>query len=133
LKLPNDSVTLYFHSAAVDGGVNVPMLAHQVPLMKVARATHLVDSEDPAIQALLVTPAARQLTESQTRPRQLNDTIVTSTRCVRSALAHTLYQSVDGRGLVDVSLVPQQHLWVSSGTWSYQVQLMLALSRSGGT
>ena len=126
LKLPNDSVTAYFHSAVVDGGVNVPMLAHQVPLMK-------VDSEDPAIQALLVTPAARQLIESQTRPRQLNDTVVTSTRCLRSALAHTLYQSVDGRGLVDVSLVPQQHLWVSFGTWSYQVQLMLALSRSGGT
>ena len=116
LKLPCDTVTVYFHSAAVDGGVSVPMLAHQVPLIKVARAMHLVDSEDPAIQALLVTPAARQLIESQTRSRQLNDTVVTSTRCLRSALAQTLYQSLDGRGLVDVSLVLQQHLWVSSGS-----------------
>ena len=84
--------------------------------MKAARATRLADSEDPAIQALLETPAARQLIESQTRPRRLNDTIVTSTRCLRSALAQTLYQSVDGHGLVAASLVPQQHLWVSSGT-----------------
>ena len=72
--------------------------------MKAARATRLADSEDPAIQALLETPAARQLTESQTRPRRLNDTIVTSTRCLRSALAQTLYQSVDGHGLVAASL-----------------------------
>ena len=84
--------------------------------MKAARAMHLADSEDPAIQALLETPAASQLIESQTRPRQLNDTIVTSTRCLRSALAQTLYQSVDRHGLVAASLVPQQHLWASSGT-----------------
>ena len=92
------------------------MLADQVPLMKAARISHLADSEDSVIRALTPTPAAKQLIESQARPRRLNGTIVTSTRGLKSVLAQTLHQSVDGRGLSDAALVLQQHLWVSSRT-----------------
>ena len=42
--------------------------------------------------------------------------MITSLRGLKSVLAQTLHQSVDGRGLSDAALVPQQHLWVSSGT-----------------
>ena len=92
------------------------MLAHQVPLMKAARISHLADSEDSVIRALTLTPAAKQLIESQARPRRLNGTIVTSTHGLKSVLAQTLHQSVDGCGLSDAALVLQQHLWVNSGT-----------------
>ena len=59
LKLSKDTSTTFFHAKAVDGGLNLPLLEHEIPLLNQARAARMADSTNPVVRAMLETPAAR--------------------------------------------------------------------------
>ena len=59
LKLPKDTSTAFFHAKVVDGGLSLPLLEHEILLLKQARAARMADSMDPVVRAMLETPAAR--------------------------------------------------------------------------
>ena len=59
LKLPKDTSTTFFHAKAVDGGLNLPLLEHEIPLLNQARAARMADSTNPVVRAMLETPVAR--------------------------------------------------------------------------
>ena len=44
LTLPKDTSTTFFHAKAVDGGLNLPLLEHEIPLLNQARAARMADS-----------------------------------------------------------------------------------------
>ena len=113
LKLPKDTSIAYLHAMAVDGGLNLPLLEHEIPLMKRARTARMAMSPDPVVRAMLETPAARKVLRA--RQTSLNGTVVATRQGLRSVLAQQLYSSVDGRGLAAAPQVPAQHQWVTSG------------------
>ena len=41
LKLPNDTSIAFLHARAVDGGLGLPLLEHEIPLMKRARTARM--------------------------------------------------------------------------------------------
>ena len=59
LKLPKDTSTTFFHAKAVDSGLNLPLLEHEIPLLNQAKAARMADSTNPVVRAMLETPAAR--------------------------------------------------------------------------
>ena len=113
LKLPKDTSIAYLHARAVDGGLSLPLLEHEIPLMKRARTARMAMSPDPVVCAMLETPAARKVLRA--RQTSLNGTVVATRQGLRSALPQQLYSSVDGRGLAPAPQVPAQHRWVTAG------------------
>ena len=59
LKLPKDTSTAFFHAEAVSGGLNLPLLEHEIPLNNQTRVARMADSMNPVVRATLETPAAR--------------------------------------------------------------------------
>ena len=113
LKLPKDTSIAYLHARAVDGGLSLPLLEHEIPLMKRARTARMAMSPDPVVCAMLETPAARKVLRA--RQTSLNSTVVATRQGLRSALPQQLYSSVDGRGLAPAPQVLAQHRWVTAG------------------
>ena len=113
LKLPKDTSIAYLHARAVDGGLGLPLLRHEIPLMKRARTARMAMSPDPVVCAMLETPAARKVLRA--RQTSLNGTVVATRQGLRSALPQQLYSSVNGRGLAPAPRVPAQHRWVTAG------------------
>ena len=113
LKLPKDTSIAYLHARAVDGGLGLPLLRHEIPLMKRARTARMAMSPDPVVCAMLETPAARKVLRA--RQTSLNGTVMATRQGLRSALPQQLYSSVNGRGLAPASQVPAQHRWVTAG------------------
>ena len=94
LKLLKDTRTTYFHAKVVDSGLSIPLLQHEISLLKRFRTARMAESQDPVTRAMLNVPAAlRVLVAKQTT---LNSTIVATRRGPKGALAHQLHQSVDG-------------------------------------
>ena len=104
LKLPKDTSIAYLHAKVVDGGLGLPLLEHEIPLMKRARTARMALSLDPVVRAMLETPAARKVLRA--RQTSLNDTVMATHQGLRSALAQQLYSSVNGRGLAPAPQVP---------------------------
>ena len=113
LKLPKDTSIAFLHARAVDGGLGLPLLEHEIPLMKRARTARMAMSLDPVVRAMLETPAARKVLRA--RQTSLNGTVVATRQGLRSVLVQQLYSSVDGRGLAPAPQVPAQHQWVTAG------------------
>ena len=59
LKLSKDTSIAYLHAKVVDGGLGLPLLEHEIQLMKTARTARMALSLDPVVRAMLETPAAR--------------------------------------------------------------------------
>ena len=112
LKLPKDTPTALFHAEIVNGGLGVPLFSQTIPLLKQKRIANLCRSEDPVIQAILVMPQRSASLLKQGTSRSFCGTVVSSKQCLRSALARSLHESVDGCGLALASQVPQQHQWL---------------------
>ena len=113
LKLPKDTIIAFLHARAVDGGLGLPLLEHEIPLMKRARIARMATSPDPVVRAMLETPAARKVLRA--RQTSLNGTVVATRQGLKGVLAQQLYSSVDGRGLAPAPQVPAQHRWVTAG------------------
>ena len=84
--------------------------------MKIKRVDRLWASDDPVIREMLSTDGAESLLAKQREPSRYGGVEIASGSSLRAALATDLHSSVDGRGLRESDLVPQQHLWVAEGT-----------------
>ena len=113
LKLPKDTSIAFFHAKAVDGGLSLPLLEHEIPLMKQARTARMAMSPDPVVRAMLETPTARKVLRA--KQTSLNGTVMGTCQGRRTVLAQQLHSSRDGQGLATAPQVPPQHRWVTSG------------------
>ena len=113
LKLPKDTSIAFFHAKAVHGGLSLPLLEHEIPLMKQARTARMGLSPDPVVCAMLETPAACKVLRA--KQTSLHGTVMATRQGLRSVLAQQLHSSCDGRGLATAPQVPTQHQWVTSG------------------
>ena len=106
LKLPRD--------APVDeGGVGVPLHEHVVPLMRAKHLSRLDETPDPVTAAMLKVVSASAGSATMTCQTTLNGRVMTSSRDLKTTLATMLHRTVDGRGLVHSSRVPECHRWVN--------------------
>lgn len=111
LKLPKDTPNAFFHPEIADGGLGVPS-SQTIPWFKQKRTANQCRSEDPVIQAILAMLQRSASLQNQRTSKSFCGTVISSKQCLRSTLAQSLYESVEGHGLVLASQVPQQHLWL---------------------
>ena len=116
LKLPHDTPKAYFHAKIFDGGLGIVTLELQVPLMKIKRIDRLWASNDLVIRSMLSTDGAESLLARQREPGRHEKLRITSKESLWAALADDLHSSVDGRGLRESNLVPNQYQWVADGS-----------------
>ena len=112
LKLPKDTPVPFFHAPVVEGGLGVPLHEHVVPLMRAKHLSRLDETPDPVIAAMLKEVSASAGSALRTPQTSLNGRVMTSSRDLKAMLASMLHQTVDGRGLVHSSRVPECHRWV---------------------
>ena len=121
LHLPHDVPQALFHASPDEGGLGLPELLVQVPLMRRARVEKLfqraTEDRDPVLAAVI--GMSRELRRERQRweggvpcySRKVTD------RTGRGrATAAALHQSCDGCGLSDTREVPAVSRWVTSGT-----------------
>ena len=113
LKLLKDTPVPFFHAPVVEGGLGVPFHKHVVPLMWAKHLSRLEESADPVRAAMLKTVSASAGSALRIRQTNLNGRVMTSSRNLKATLAGMLHQTVDGRGLVHSSQVPEYHRWVN--------------------
>ena len=88
-------------------------LKHQVPLMKIKCIDQLWASNDPVIREMLLMDSSESLLAWQREPSRYGKVQTTSRESLQVALATDVHSAVDGRGLRESNLVPQQHRWVA--------------------
>ena len=113
LKLPRDTPVPSFHAPVVEGGLGVPLHEHVVPLMRAKRLSRLDKTPNPVIAAMLKVVSASAKSATMTCPATLNGRVMTSPRDLKTTLATMLHRTVDGRGLLHSSRVPECHRWVN--------------------
>jgi len=121
LRLVHDVPQSFFHARAPDGGLGIPELMVQVPLMRRARVEKLFNRatwhHDPVLAAVI----GRSKALLQER-RRWKDGVACYAQSVTEkngqgrATAAALYHSCDGCGLADAGQVPAVNRWVVSGT-----------------
>ena len=116
LHLPKDTTTSFFHANPKDGGLGIPSMPLQIPLLKTTRMSRLRTSKDPAILAIAGLPCFNKAILKWAKPQVLNVIAITSKATMQRALAASLHHAIDGHGLSSAALVPQQRSRVSSGT-----------------
>ena len=121
LHLPHDVPQPFFHARAVDGGLGIPELQVQIPLMRRARVESLFNraswTYDPVLSAVI----GRSKALLKERKRFFDgvacyEKSVTDRTDQGRATAAALYRSCDGCGLADTGQVPSVNRWVNSGT-----------------
>ena len=121
LRLVHDVPQPFFHAGASDGGLGIPELLVQVPLMRRARVEKLFDRatwlRDPVMVAVIgKSKALRKERQRWTNGVPCYNQVVTDRISQGRSTATALYQSCDGCGLADNSQVPSVNRWVTSGT-----------------
>ena len=121
LHLPHDVPQSFFHAAVTEGGLGIPELLTQVPLMRQARVEKLFDrarwDHDPVLAAVI--GQSKTLLKERQRFRNgvsCYDQCVTDRAGRGRATAAALHNSCDGHGLAETNQVPGVSRWVASGT-----------------
>ena len=123
LHLPHDVPKALFHSHTADGGLGIPELLVQVPLMRRARVNKLFDgceeNRDPVLAAVVRMSGSlkREREQWQSGVRCYSHQATSRTTRER-ATAAALHATVDGSGLSDTREVPAVSRWV----WSVRYQ-----------
>lgn len=111
--LPHDAPTAYFHACVVDGGLGIPSMRWNVPVIRLNRlrkVSLLQENAGVVATNFVELEIKRTLLRLKDQDKQ-----ITSATDVKSRWANLLYTSVDGGPLRKSNLVPQQHRWVSEG------------------
>lgn len=113
LNLPHDVPTAYFHADVADGGLGIPSMRWNMPVIRLSRLRNL---------SLLRTNVVSQVTnwvdkEISTTLQRLEDQgeAYTNSTAVSRRWRKLLYASVDGAPLKGSNRIPQQHRWVAEG------------------
>ena len=115
-RLPRDTPLPAFYADPADGGLGLDSLELRVPTMKARRLLKLGTSADPVVREVGKLPSFRKELSKWTKPVEYRGLLAATKPMRRQALAHALYESVDGKGLRHSALVPSAHAWVTSGT-----------------
>lgn len=110
LDLPHDTPIAYFHAAVRDGGLGIPSIRWQAPLVRRARLDKV---KLPGVAAN--TYIARELDLSGRR-LQSESGIIRSRDQLNAMWRERLRRSVDGSGLKEAPAVHQAHRWVDEPT-----------------
>ena len=113
LKLPKGTPVPFFHAPVVEGGLGVPLYEHVVSLIRAKRLSRLDESPHPVIAAMLKIVSDRAGSATLTCQTSLNGRVMISSRNLKATLATMLQHTVDGRGFVHSSRVPECHRWVN--------------------
>ena len=121
LHLPHDVPKPMFHAHTAEGGLGLPELAVQVPLMRRARVDALFrrasENRDAVLSAIIaMSKPLRREQQRWAQGVQCYSQNVTSRATKERATAAALHVSRDGVGLTDCNEVPAVSRWVSSGT-----------------
>ena len=121
LHLPHDVPQALFHAHVKEGGLGLPELLVQVPLMRRTRVEKLFDratwDRDPVMAAVIGMSKSLKSERARFRDGVKSYSHNVTNRTTRErAAADALHNSCDGVGLTDTSAVPAVSRWVSSGT-----------------
>ena len=123
VHVPHDLPMGFFHAHSADGGLGLPQLTVQVPLMRRDRVERLygrntgANGRDPVMTAVI-----EQSRILQSERAMFSDGIkcygekVTTKNGRRQATAAALHASCDGKGLTDMGQVPAVSRWVNNGS-----------------
>ncbi|KAK2577953.1 hypothetical protein KPH14_000752 [Odynerus spinipes] len=109
LDLPHDVPSAYIHAKAKDGGLSIPSMRWQMPLMRLQRLKSYTN--EVAVSPYLT----QEMGRAQRRLREGTVDIDTTAK-LEQRWANLLHASVDGQALKESSKVPQQHQWITDGT-----------------
>lgn len=120
LRIPHDTPNTFIHGLSHEGGLGVPSLRLQIPLLRRDRLDRLVGRAttglDPVLTALLSSEHLRDELKRWGSPQTYAGVVVSSKAVVRATIANRLHTTVDGRGLRFHNLVPSVSDWVTGGT-----------------
>lgn len=112
LALPHDVPSAYIHAAVRDGGLGIPSLRWQAPLLRRGRLLAVRrDLDHDSLNGFVeeeIALCTRRLTD--------HGTVYNSAELVGRRWRQKLYQAIDGCGLQQSSETPHQHQWVADGT-----------------
>lgn len=114
LALPADTPNAYIHADVKDGGLGIQSLRWIAPVGRLQRLQKLPLVQQGGVEA----PGAFLENEIKICRLRLTDggSLIASNVEVRKMWASRLYMRVDGQGLRESALVPQQHRWIQEGT-----------------
>ena len=116
LKLPNDTPKAAFYADVKDGGLGIVSFEHVIPSLKVRRFSSMSTSADPIVREICSFPWFKRETNKWTKPTHHAGLLTSTPQLRRQAFKHDLIaDKVDGKGLRDASLVPEQHSWLEDG------------------
>lgn len=114
LALPTDTPNAYFHASVKDGGLGVQSLRWQVPLRRFNRLNKLPLAQHEA-EGIPGSFLEKEMRQCHSRLCD-GDTQLSTSTDINKRWAEQLYAKIDGSGLRESSLVPQQHRWIQEGT-----------------
>lgn len=119
LRLPHDTPRSFFHASSKEGGLGIPELTAQIPLLRSNRLYRILDRQqyDPVVGALFT--HCKWLKQEVTlcgHPIKIYGEQCSTKAQVNSATRSELLKSCDGRGLWYNGDVPAVNNWVASGT-----------------
>lgn len=121
LHLPKDTTNSYIHSDNKDGGLGIPSLKFQIPILRKTRLENLIvraaSGSDPLLQTLLdESPYMKAELKRWGQGLKVKDRTFGSKRQVKKWFSDCLYASVDGSGLVHHQQSQGISGWVVNGT-----------------
>jgi len=113
LNLPHDVPAAYFHAGVADGGLGVPSMRYQAPVLRLLRLRNIALPVFQEAQADIF--IAKEMDVALRRLTPLGDLPKTSEGVARF-WKERLVAAVDGHGLREAHRVPQAHRWVREPT-----------------
>ena len=115
LKLPKDTPVPYFHARVKDGGLGIACHEFRIPYLRLQRLLNLTSATDPAVREAVAHSSFGSECRKWGKQRLYRGLDASSPQLAEAAWRTALYDSVDGKGLKDASLVPCAHSWIESG------------------
>ena len=114
LVLPPDVPNAYFHSSVADGGLGIPSIRWQAPLIRLRRLRRIIL---PNLEGNMVADSflLQEISICERRLRE-DGIILDSKAAVELMWRRKLYAAVDGNGLREAYHHPYAHRWVREPT-----------------
>lgn len=108
LNLPHDTAVAYIHAPIKEGGLGIPSLRWNIPVMRLSRLRKIAAHNNSNFLQDEIKLTSSRLEEK--------DQVLRTSKEVSRRWAALLHQMIDGKCLEESSKVPKQHLWVGDGT-----------------
>ena len=112
LRIPRDAPVAFFHASYRDGGLSVPSLTYQIPLLKKLRLSRLAGSSDPIVNDMVRSSTFQKVHARWLRPVYLGDCLVNSKDALRKGMSTLLFRTIDGKGLSSMPETGELQSWI---------------------